>query len=160
MKQEGTADAVKCALPYLEPDDRVLIVNGDMPLLTADTIKQLLPYPSAILVTIMLHPHGYGRVITDGEHLVAEIREEKMCSPEERAIKVVNVGVYMFRGKSLIDHIPRIRKNVKSGEYYLTDLLAILYDETEEEVVAVFSENPVCCRGVNTLEELNELSTI
>ena len=106
--------------------DRVLILNGDMPLVTKESLEKLVKSTAPIAMTILNldNPSGYGRVIIE-DGLVKEIVEEKDCTKEQKAIKSVNAGVYAIDRKYLDEFIPKIDNNNAQKEYYLTDIIKL-----------------------------------
>jgi bifunctional UDP-N-acetylglucosamine pyrophosphorylase/glucosamine-1-phosphate N-acetyltransferase len=117
----GTAGAVMAANPKC---DRVIVLNGDMPLVSADAIRPLLDHDGdAVMCAISLqNPSGYGRVVTDGDEVV-RIVEEKDANAIERKIGLVNAGVYAFKAEFLKDALSMIDSNNAQKEYYLTDTI-------------------------------------
>lgn len=150
----GTGDAVKCVLPYLENNERVLILNGDVPLIRMKTLSLFLETGSNLLVTDLENSFGYGRIILQDGKCVG-ICEEKECSVEQKLIKTINTGIYCFSGKVLKDYIPLIRNNNSKGEYYLTDMIEMV---SPVSVYFLQPENQYEILGVNTPEELEEVS--
>lgn len=129
-EQLGTGHAVRCALPELFADsDTVLILCGDTPLITAQTLRGMLQAHkgSGAAVTVMTahmaEPFGYGRVVKAGDGSIAAITEEKDASPEERRIQEVNAGVYCVDRAFLERAVARIETHNAQGEYYLTDVV-------------------------------------
>jgi bifunctional UDP-N-acetylglucosamine pyrophosphorylase/glucosamine-1-phosphate N-acetyltransferase len=126
-QQKGTGDAVGKALPQIKPDQRVLILYGDVPLITAQTLHQLLQQtpPDAIgMITVdMASPHGLGRIIRNSNGDIQRIVEERDASESERKIHEVNTGIFVFPATFLSAAIPQLQNNNKQGEYYLTDLI-------------------------------------
>jgi bifunctional UDP-N-acetylglucosamine pyrophosphorylase/glucosamine-1-phosphate N-acetyltransferase len=132
----GTGHAVaqaKKALTKLDGD--VLVLYGDMPLLTAHTLQRLIDKHKGslaactLLTTRLRNPNGYGRIVRDVDDRIMKIVEEQDASLYERAIEEVNVGVYCFRIKELFKAIDRVSADNRKGEYYLTDVIHILRKE-------------------------------
>jgi bifunctional N-acetylglucosamine-1-phosphate-uridyltransferase/glucosamine-1-phosphate-acetyltransferase GlmU-like protein len=123
---KGTGDAIHCCLPYLndEPTTNVLILSGDVPLITVKTLNKLLETPNTILIKKTNNPTGYGRIVADG-YQVKEIVEEKDCSPEQKEIRYVNGGIYNLTIDTLMQTIPYIKNENEAKEYYLTDFVFI-----------------------------------
>ena len=123
----GTGDAVAQCLPLIHENDKVLIVNGDTPLL-----KHAITYLSVVDTSVLLadvdDPFGQGRVILNEDGSFKEIVEEKDATPEQRLVKRVNAGVYFLNGKDLLSYIPLLDTNNAQGEYYLTDVLKFIKD--------------------------------
>lgn len=128
-EQRGTGDAVRCALEAIpETDGRVLIYYGDCPVVTPGVIRRLLDAAEgaelALLVSSLAEPKGYGRILRDAEGNVVGIREERDCSPEERAITEVNPGFYAVDLRFLRDAVRALSSDNAQNELYLTDVVA------------------------------------
>ncbi|RKH44122.1 bifunctional UDP-N-acetylglucosamine diphosphorylase/glucosamine-1-phosphate N-acetyltransferase GlmU [Corallococcus sicarius] len=128
-EQRGTADAVKAAEDALKGHDgRVLILYGDVPLLRKETLQALLAAHDAaggalaLVSTTLADPTGYGRVIREAGK-VARIVEHKDCTPEQRAVKECNAGIYSVDAAFLWKALAEIKPVNAQGEYYLTDLV-------------------------------------
>ena len=165
VKQEqplGTGDAIKSILDYCNKDEKIVILNGDMPLINVDILQRLvnLDGPMSVLVGNMANPYGYGRVILDGStNALEEIVEEKDCTEEQKKITLVNAGVYSISGELLLEYIPQITNNNTQKEYYLTDIVKIVKTKTNVNInvcIVDESENKYI-RGVNTQKELEDL---
>ena len=160
-EQLGTGHAARVGLDALEdvaPNDTIMVLYGDMPLLTTDLLRRLAGRPdnvAARLVTSVFDdPTGYGRVIRDERGLVVEVVEERDCDDAQRAIREINAGAYAFRGKDLIDALGGVSNQNAQGEYYLTDVIGILVGRGERlEPVEATPEEVV---GINSQEQLSE----
>ncbi len=137
MELRGTADAVLQARPLLQGDARihdVLIAHGDCPLLTPSLFGELVQRRRetgamiALVATPADDPRGYGRVIRDADGRVSAIVEEASASEKEREIREINAGVYSVDASWLWEHLPSVKPS-PSGEYYLTDLVALAVSE-------------------------------
>lgn len=133
--QLGTADAVKSARKLLKgKSDIVLVANSDFPLITEDTYRQLiakhLDSKSVMTISTVVEedPRGFGRIVRDSNGKVSRIVEEKAASPEELLIKELNSNPYCFNADWLWDALDKVQKSAV-GEYYLTDLVEIVYRE-------------------------------
>lgn len=161
----GTGDAVKTALPHLDSDSHVLILNGDMPCIQVEMIAQMVNDSDDIgLVTTSLQePYGYGRILRDlkKKHFIG-IREEKDCTEEERKIKEINVGIYYFHATVLKSYIPKIKNQNQQNEFYLTDIFEIIrqHEDNEIHIHQVPQEIQYQCFGINTPDELKRLEQI
>ena len=128
-EQLGTGHAVHMALPELRPNSRVVILYGDVPLITPDTISQMLDAvddKSIGLLTIQLNdPQGYGRIIRDADGQIEAIVEQKDANPAQLQVDEVNTGVMSLTSEQLAEWLPLIDNNNAQGEYYLTDLISI-----------------------------------
>lgn len=167
-EQKGTAHAVSFTLNKYSDEDNVLILNGDMPAIRSQTLKQFLTASTSqasLLVAEIDNPFGYGRVITanygEGDEIMY-IREEKDCNEEERKVRLVNVGIYLFCGSVLKKYIPLIDCVNKQNEYYLTKIVKLINvhidDKRENDIkITPFLIHPSKNHeilGVNTQEEL------
>ncbi|NPA26197.1 MAG: UDP-N-acetylglucosamine diphosphorylase/glucosamine-1-phosphate N-acetyltransferase [Chloroflexi bacterium] len=156
----GTGDAVRRALEAIPVDQiqTVIVTNGDMPLLRAETLQALLQAhrahlgPITLLTVIRPESQGFGRVIRDADGRVLAIVEEAHATPEQRAIRELNVGVYAFDARWLVTNLPRLPLSPK-GEYYLTDTIALAVQQGLE-VRALPMDDPTEALGVNTRGQL------
>ena len=125
--QIGTADAVKTVIEFVDENEKVLILYGDVPLIRKNTLKKLFSLNDSlsILTANVSDPAGYGRVLKDSNGLVEEIIEEKDTNDQQKNIKEIFTGVMAVNGKILKELIPLISNNNASREYYLTDLIGI-----------------------------------
>jgi len=137
----------------------VLVVYGDLPLLTVGTLNRLIrthfkqDNSLTILGAILENPFGYGRIIEDRNGKVMRIVEERDAIPRERGINRVNVGVYCFKAEDLFKAIDRIRPDNRKGEYYLTDAVEIL-SEMGKRVGMVITNDSSEVEGVNNRKQL------
>ncbi|MFC7302319.1 bifunctional UDP-N-acetylglucosamine diphosphorylase/glucosamine-1-phosphate N-acetyltransferase GlmU [Cognatiluteimonas weifangensis] len=125
-QQLGTGHAVQQALPAVPDAARVLVLYGDVPLLTAATLQRLLavPGPLAVLGAEPGDPDGYGRIVRDAEGRVAAIVEHKDADAGQRRIGLVNTGVIAAQAAALRRWLAALRNDNAQGEYYLTDVFA------------------------------------
>lgn len=162
--QRGTGHALMCASNALANYDQVIVLSGDAPLITAETIRKLRDFHQqkkaamTILSAELADPSGYGRVIRKGSKSdeVQAIVEEKSCTPVQRKIREINSGFYTFSIKPLFDNIERLKTDNPHAEYYLTDMAQVLR-KAGERVVATKTENASEILGSNTRAELVEL---
>ena len=139
-RQLGTGHAVQQAMPGVPDEARVLVMYGDAPLFTADTLRRLLAAEGrlALLVAELDDPTGYGRVLRDAQGHVAAVVEEKDASDEQRAVRLVNTGVIVADATALKDWLSRLSNDNAQGEYYLTDVAGMAAaDFTAAEIVRV-----------------------
>lgn len=157
----GTGHAVRCCENEFESNDRVLIINGDMPLIRHGLLEDLLEkarhVEGTVLTAILENPYGYGRIIYHPTGIFTGIIEEKDCSLEQKQIQEINTGVYVFHGKVLHHCLSHITNNNQQQEYYLTDIIKFTNKYTINTFLIDKNENIQIC-GVNTPEELHELS--
>jgi bifunctional UDP-N-acetylglucosamine pyrophosphorylase/glucosamine-1-phosphate N-acetyltransferase len=133
-EQKGTGHAVMVGRERLEPlEGYLMILYGDSPLLRTQTLLQLIGRQKAseaagtLLSAEMDDPTGYGRVIrNDADLSVEEIVEQKVANPQQLAIREANMGIYCFRADLFWQYVDQLGTNNPAGEYYLTDMVAIL----------------------------------
>jgi bifunctional UDP-N-acetylglucosamine pyrophosphorylase/glucosamine-1-phosphate N-acetyltransferase len=163
----GTGHAIKCTLPYIKNTDKVMILNGDTPIITENILRNVMSYREpmttkqfmTIIAGTMENPTGYGRMICNESQNLLYIVEEKDCNEDERRVKIINSGIYYVDGELLHNYIPKITNENVQKEYYLTDIVKIIKTETELniKVYVVSEEENRYIKGVNTQEELNAL---
>jgi bifunctional UDP-N-acetylglucosamine pyrophosphorylase / glucosamine-1-phosphate N-acetyltransferase len=155
----GTAHAVLAAREAIARGaDDLLVAFGDTPLISAETFARLrAPLAKGATLAVLgfraADPTGYGRLIIEGDRLVA-IREQADASAEERKITLCNAGVMAFEGRKAIEILDRIGNANSKGEYYLVDAVAIVREMGLEAVVIETNEDEV--RGINTKAQLAE----
>lgn len=155
-KQRGTGDAVQCSLPSWS-GEHILILNGDMPLITQEVLSSLIyrhvtgNYTLSFCTTTLEDPTGYGRVFADKTGTLL-IREEKECSQEQKAITTVNAGIYLVRSDFLAESLQTLSASHTTGEVYITDIIADAGRRGKK--VGTYEVEADLVRGVNTLEEL------
>ncbi len=129
-EQLGTANAVASAYDQLaNKKGKTLIICGDTPLISSETIKRLFEYDNAVLTCTMENPGSYGRVICVSENVIKKIVEQKDCDKSELLVKLVNTGTYCFNNNLLFEFIGKIGNKNSQNEYYLTDILEIFNNE-------------------------------
>ena len=156
----GTGDAVRQVEPYLSSyKNDILVLCGDTPLLRPSTLKNLIlehkkkRTAATILTTNFLDPAGYGRILRNGDDSVEGIIEELDASPQERLIKEINAGVYIFQKEPLFTALSEIEPDNIKHEYYLTDVIGILRRKNYY-VASYRSDEPDEILGVNRKEDL------
>ena len=158
----GTGDAINQTLQFLTQTEHVLILNGDMPLVTKEILGEFIQKANTecvVLSTVLENPTGYGRIIAP-DFVLEKIVEERDATPEERAICQVNAGIYFIRSHVLHTYIPLITNQNAQKEYYLTDIVQLMYEySTGSRVSTVLIENSQSLRGINTPEELASLES-
>lgn len=164
-KQLGTGHAVKCAKDFLGVDGQTLILFGDTPLITAETLKRLLKYheENGNAVTVLSagidDPTGYGRIIRDEAGTFLKSVEQRDAAPEELASHEINSGMYIFETKELDEALELICPNNAQGEYYLPDTLTIIKNKGLK-VDAFALEGPEDISGVNDQEQLQAATQV
>ena len=169
LTQRGTGDAAAVGLNELDlfdnsfsEDDHVLIVPGDTPMLTSETIDALVSAhlqqgAAATLVTAMLDdPTGYGRILRSDNGGVAAIVEQRDASAEQQAIREINGGMYCFRRSLLGPALRMISTDNAQGELYLTDAVGVLVEAGHS--VQAFQADPIEISGVNDRAQLGAAS--
>ena len=162
-KQLGTGDAVASARKVLDGRNSTLVIlSGDVPLISVETLRQFLAQHSAanatatILTVTLDDPRGYGRVVRSQDDLFERIVEQKDASPPELEIDEINSGIYCFETQKLFAALAKVSNENAQGEYYLTDVPGIL--KNEGETVALFHHtDPLEIEGVNDRRQLAEM---
>jgi len=165
-RQLGTGHAVLCALPQL-PDDceQVVVLCGDTPLLTAPTLKSLVQghlaagRDATLLAVELEDPQGYGRVLLNDHQQVCGIIEEADASAGQRAIRLINTGIYCVTRQFLSDALPNVTPDNAQGEFYLTDIIRIGY-ESGRDIGVSYGAAPREILGVNTPEDLARVEAL
>jgi bifunctional UDP-N-acetylglucosamine pyrophosphorylase / glucosamine-1-phosphate N-acetyltransferase len=159
----GTAHAVLAAREAIAKGaDDLLVAFGDTPLISAATFARLrAPLEKGAALAVLgfraADPTGYGRLLLEGDHLVA-IREHADATAEERQVTLCNAGVMAFNGRRALDILDRIGKANRKGEYYLVDAVAIVREMGMEAVVIETGEDEV--RGINNKAQLAEAEAV
>jgi bifunctional UDP-N-acetylglucosamine pyrophosphorylase / glucosamine-1-phosphate N-acetyltransferase len=158
----GTGDAVRSAQAHIGEDDTVLVLYGDVPLITAAAISALANAhldsgAAATMATMELEdPRGYGRVVRSADGSVERVVETKRpgdATPEEEAIREVNTGIYAFAGGDLVHALQHLRSDNAQGELYLPDVLPLLRAGGKAIAAHVVTDASLTL-GVNTRVEL------
>jgi bifunctional UDP-N-acetylglucosamine pyrophosphorylase/glucosamine-1-phosphate N-acetyltransferase len=157
-EQLGTGHAVQQAMPETPDDNQVLILFGDVPLLTPGTLTRLLDETGkddlAVLSVDMDDPTGYGRIVRSGDN-VTGIVEQKDASEAERTIREINTGVMVAPGRKLRAWLDNLGNDNAQGEYYLTDVVAMAVSEGVN-VRGVKADNWTEVMGINDKKQLAE----
>ena len=158
--QLGTAHAVKTAAHLIQDDEKVLVLYGDVPLISSATIKALVAsgQECALLSMILKDPTGYGRIVTNEQDQALRIIEQKDASAEERLIQEVFTGILLIDGSLLKSALDDINNQNAANEYYLTDLVEILSGKGVK--IKCIQANPTEVVGANNKKELHELESI
>ncbi|MCL2933891.1 MAG: bifunctional UDP-N-acetylglucosamine diphosphorylase/glucosamine-1-phosphate N-acetyltransferase GlmU [Trichodesmium sp. MAG_R03] len=146
-EQLGTGHAIQQLLPYLkEFSEDLLVLNGDVPLLRPETLKQLIDAhkenqnAATILTANLPNPKGYGRIFCDTNNFVTQIVEDRDCTAAQKQNHRVNAGVYCFKWPDLAKILPELKADNDQQEYYLTDVVPLL--------------NPVMAVNLNDYQEI------
>ena len=159
--RNGTGGALACAMPLLKKcKGDVLVLLGDAPLLSLETIQALIDAknanPSASLSVLGVHmdnPAGYGRLIQNADGTLKQITEEKDANDEERAVTLVNTGAFCIETTHLPNWLSKLNTNNAQGELYITDLPAIAAKDGIKTEIAV-TDDPDEVRGCNNRADL------
>lgn len=161
-EQLGTGHAVQQLLPHLEGfTGDLLVLNGDVPLLRAETLQKLLQFhkthqnAATILTAHLPNPQGYGRVFCDGYNLVTQIVEDRDCSAAQKQNHRVNGGIYCFNWQKLVEVLPKLSPNNQQQEYYLTEAIDYL-----QPVMATDVDDYLEITGINDRKQLAEAHEI
>ena len=168
QEARGTADAVASAREQIERDAPVIVICGDVPLMTGEALRALAQahaehQASATMLTMVLHdPSGYGRVVRGPDGAVERVVETKKpgdATPAELEIREVNGGVYAFAGRDLLDALAQVTPDNAQGELYLPDVLPIL--RAQDKVVAAHTvDDPALALGINDRGDLAHVRAI
>lgn len=158
-EQLGTGHAMQQAAPFFKDDENIVMLYGDAPLITKETLEKLIaakPENGIALLTVKLdNPTGYGRIIRENGSVVA-IVEQKDANPEQLKITEVNTGVMVSDGASFKKWLARLDNNNAQGEYYMTDVIG-LANQDGFQVAAVTAEDIMEVEGANNRLQLNAL---
>lgn len=165
-EQHGTGHAARmCEGELKHHQGDVFILCGDGPLIRGEVLRTLYQAhheekaAGTMGTAILDNPFGYGRVIRDAKGDFVQIMEEADATPEQRLIKEVFPSYYCIKSQELLQALSKLTNNNKKGEYYLTDIFAILKKEGKK-VVAVQAVAPEDTLGVNTRQQLAEIDLI
>ena len=158
----GTGHAILCSLPYIETkyiDDNALILSGDVPLISTDTLINMNGIHNKILISNLKNPFGCGRIITNNLGEFVGIVEQKDCNEEQLSITMVNCGIYNILVKDLVEIVPLIGNNNKAGEYYLTDMFHLMIERNKP--ISTYELNHFCqyeITNINTKKDLENIN--
>ena len=162
----GTGHAVMQAKEFLAgKKGKVLVLNGDVPLLRPDTLNKLVEKSienreyATLLTAIYENPTGYGRIIRDEGGNIKGIVEEKDTKPSQRKIKEINAGIYCFDVEELFAALDKIKPNNAQGEYYITDVISIM-NKKGLKTGAVIVEDNTEILGINDRIQLEMLTKV
>jgi UDP-N-acetylglucosamine diphosphorylase/glucosamine-1-phosphate N-acetyltransferase len=161
----GTGHAIQCCINNLSgfPESEVLILSGDVPLLSLSTMNALINMNEKVkIVTTRINdPTGYGRIVEVNEKF-DKIVEQKDCNKRELEIKEINCGIYATKSEYLCKYLHCLKNNNSQNEYYLTDIIEIIKREEclDVGILKIPEENIYEILGVNTIEQLKELEKL
>jgi bifunctional UDP-N-acetylglucosamine pyrophosphorylase/glucosamine-1-phosphate N-acetyltransferase len=165
-QQLGTGHAVlQTADWFKDYQGHILVLSGDVPLLTTATLQKLIEIHkktnplASLLTTHMADPTGYGRIVRDVNGYVSQIVEHKDADEKILQIKEINVGIYMFESRSLFNTLPKISNQNSQGEYYLPDVIKMFVDRGEK-VAALMTSDEQETHGINDITQLRQAERI
>jgi UDP-N-acetylglucosamine diphosphorylase/glucosamine-1-phosphate N-acetyltransferase len=165
-QQLGTAHAVQCAVPQIpEHCEHVVILCGDAPLIQPETIAELVDdhigarRDISLLAVELENPFGYGRILLDDKKQVSAIIEETDATDAQKLIKLINSGIYCIEKGFIMEALPKIRSDNAQGELYLTDIMAVGYQEKRNMGVMI-GKNCQQILGINTCQDLETVDAI
>ncbi len=165
-EQKGTGHAVMQAIDIIKSAKKeVVILNGDIPLITAESIKKAVNYhrengnQATVITAVLDDATGYGRIVRGDDGGVRKIVEQKDANDEEKKINEINSGMYVFDSESLLYALEKLTPNNAQGEYYLTDTLEILLNAGKKVGGYAIADNDEI-RGINDRIQLDEAEKI
>ncbi|MGX8939903.1 bifunctional UDP-N-acetylglucosamine diphosphorylase/glucosamine-1-phosphate N-acetyltransferase GlmU [Symbiopectobacterium sp. Eva_TO] len=162
-EQLGTGNAMQQAAPFFADDEDILMLYGDVPLISTATLARLLadkPQGGIALLTVKLDdPTGYGRIVRDDNGSVVGIVEHKDATEQQRQINEINTGILAANGQDLKRWLSQLNNNNAQGEYYITDIIAMAASEGRR-VEAVHPDNLSEVEGVNNRLQLATLERV
>ena len=162
VEQLGTGHAVKQAISSCQPTSTVLVLFGDVPLITENALRSVLAKAEtgvAMLSATLPNPAGYGRVVRSAAGEFVAVVEERDATPEQRALQEINTGVLAAKAERLVGWLDRVGNQNAQAEYYLPDVLG-LASEDGMRVEVVCSEDDFDTQGVNTPQQLEQLERL
>jgi bifunctional UDP-N-acetylglucosamine pyrophosphorylase/glucosamine-1-phosphate N-acetyltransferase len=164
-KRDGTGGATQLVLAEHKGDGTVLILAGDTPLLTTQTLEEFMAAHqseksvASVLTALLPDPAGYGRIIRGDNSSILKIVEEKDASDSEKEIDEINTGVYLFELKVLKEVIGKLKNNNSQKELYLTDVISLITAEGKT-AQAILSNDYTETLGINDRTQLAECAAI
>jgi bifunctional UDP-N-acetylglucosamine pyrophosphorylase/glucosamine-1-phosphate N-acetyltransferase len=161
----GTGHAVQMARSYINNSERILILYGDAPLITAETIKNAADkmekdkLDAVVISADVDDPYGYGRIVRDRQGLFLRIVEHRDANEAERSIREINSGMYLFSAKQLAEALDLLKNDNDQHEYYLTDTLEIMLSKGYRVGVCK-AEDSTEVLGANDQAQLDKIARI
>ncbi|OGT21567.1 MAG: UDP-N-acetylglucosamine diphosphorylase/glucosamine-1-phosphate N-acetyltransferase [Gammaproteobacteria bacterium RIFCSPHIGHO2_02_FULL_42_13] len=163
VKQEkplGTAHAVHQVLPELDENSHALVLCGDVPLITANTVQRLIDRTAedavGCLTAMIKYPSGFGRVIRGARGQLQSIVEERDATDRQRKIREVNAGIYIVPVRYLKQWLPSLKAHNAQNEYYFTDIIASAIED-QVTVQTTYAGSVMEIQGINDLDQLSRL---
>ncbi len=164
-EQRGTGHAIMCARTQVGRYANVLVLSGDVPLIRPETIRHVRDFhlaKKAAMTVLTAEPpdaSGYGRVIRSGDDRIQAIVEQKALNRAQQKAREINSGIYAFASRPLFANLDRLTINNSQGEFYLTDMAALL-NKAKAKVLALKTKDAAEVLGANTLAELAALDAL
>lgn len=164
-EQLGTGHALLQAKEQVDLESTLLVLSGDTPLLTGETIKKLVSFHdksgavATVLSAELSDPYGYGRIVRDEDSNLIKIVEEKDASAEEKRITEINTGIYCFTAREVFRVLLNLGTDNAQGEYYLTDVFS-LFNQEGKVIKVLKAENSEEIKGINDKLQLAEAEKI
>lgn len=158
-EQLGTGHGVLQALPFVSPNSAILVLYGDVPLITSETLAALVAMAGtgpALLTAQVADATGYGRILRDGAGALLGVVEHKDATQEQRAVNEINTGLMAAPASDFLQYLPRVGNSNKQNEYYLPDILAMAVAEGRT-VATSLASSELEVLGVNDRVQLNQL---
>ena len=158
-EQLGTGHAALAAAPHCQPESTVIVLFGDVPLLSSATLSRVIKAAESgpvLLAASVKDPHGYGRVIRDSDGAFERVVEQKDANVEELSVCEVNTGVLAAKSQNLNSWLARVTNDNAQGEYYLPDVLGLAVSDGYS-VEVVVTDDEVETQGVNDRIQLEAL---
>ena len=161
--QLGTGHAIQQAISNINDELTCVILYGDVPLITTNTIKSLIDKSQkngfSLLSVLLDDPNGYGRIIRDKKELIKAIVEDKDADVNERKINEINTGIMAIQGSLLKKYIAQLEPNNSQGEFYLTDIVKIAVKDNVT-ISSLVCDNVSEVMGINDKNQLAEAERI
>ncbi len=161
--QLGTVHAIQQAISNINDELTCVILYGDVPLITTNTIKTLVDKSQkngfSLLSVLLNDPNGYGRIIRNKNDLIKAIVEDKDADVNERKINEINTGIMAIQGSLLKKYIPQLKPNNSQGELYLTDIVKIAFEDNIT-ISSLVCDNVSEVMGINDKNQLAEAERI
>ena len=161
-EQLGTGHAImQCQNNLNDFDGDTLILSGDVPLITVETLSDLYKKhiecksKGTVLSATLKNPKGYGRIVRYGNSFISII-EEKDANEEQKKINEINTGIYIFNNQILFSNINKINNRNNQSEYYLPDVLPVML-KNKHQITVCKTSNELEIKGINTIEQLYDL---
>lgn len=165
-EQLGTGHAVLQSAPDLAGyKGDVIVLYGDVPLVTVETLRTLLEKhrksraSATLLTTKVSDPYGFGRIVRNRSRKITKIVEEKDATPAQKRISEINPGIYCFKPSALMRALGKVDSHNEQQEYYLTDVIEILARD-EKKIETITTEDEIEIKQVNTRKQLAEINRV